>query len=179
MAGSVKLRAIRWSDWRYLARLSFEAFPDAQPRQVSATLRDDVHIIVLEVNGRPAGYAAFRHERDGLLWRDWMVVDPAYRSHGYGALLVDAVEAIAASRGYASIMLAVLKTNQGAFRFHCSHGYELAGEDDRKFHLRKDVPNTGGMGPRIPQIRRSRIVRLWHRIAYFLLVVLSRSSHSK
>lgn len=166
----VKLRAIRWRDWRYLARLSLEAFPDATPRQVSATLRDETHIVVLEIDGRPAGYGAFRHERDALLWRDWMAVDPRYRSQGYGAMLVDAVEAIAVSRGYSAIMLAVLKSNEGAFRFHCSHGYEVAGEDGRKYHLRKKLGIPAAEPPPIPAVPRPRSVGLFMRMLYWLTV---------
>ena len=166
----VMLRAIRWRDWRYLAQLSFDAFPDATPAQVSRTLRDAPNIIVLEIADKPAGYAAFRHERQGVLWCDWMTVDPQYRSQGYGALLVQAVESVAAVRGYKTIMLAVLKANHRAYRFHCGHGYEVAGENSRKYHLMKAISGPVQRVPSIPEVHGPRIVRLWHRVLYGLLV---------
>ena len=173
MEKSVSRRAIRWQDWRYLAGLSLNAFPDATPPQVSETLRAVHNIIVLEVDGKPAGYAAFRTAREDLFWGDWMTVDPRYRSLGYGALLVSAVEAIAAQRGYTRIMLAVLKSNERAYKFHRAHGYEVAGEDARKYHLAKTISGPFGEAPDIPERPRPRPIRLWHRLLYWLLVDLS------
>lgn len=169
----VRLRPINGRDWRYLARLSFAAFPDAKPAQVSQTLRGVQNIIVLEIARKPAGYAAFRTEREDLFWCDWMTVDPRYRSLGYGALLVSAVEAIAAQRGYTRIMLAVLKSNERAYKFHRAHGYEVAGEDARKYHLAKTISGPFGEAPDIPERPRPRPIRLWHRLLYWLLVDLS------
>jgi GNAT superfamily N-acetyltransferase len=166
----VMLRAIRWRDWRHLAQLSLDAFPDATPAQVSRTLRDAANIIVLEIAGKPAGYGAFRHERQGLLWCDWVTVDPQYRSQGYGARLVQAVESVAAMRGYKRVMLAVLKANFRAYQFHRANGYEVAGEDARKYHLMKEMSGPVERAPDIPAVRSPRGVRLWYRLLYGLLV---------
>jgi ribosomal protein S18 acetylase RimI-like enzyme len=167
---SAALRAISWRDWRRLARLSLEAFPDATPAQVSQTLRDISNVIVLEIDGEPAGYVAFRHEKPGALWLDWVAVDSRYRGRGCGARLVGAVEPLAVRRGYTTVTLAVLKTNHGAFRFYRSHGYELASEDERKYHLEKQISGYPGDAPDIPARPQSRPMRLWHRLLYGMLV---------
>jgi ribosomal protein S18 acetylase RimI-like enzyme len=167
---SAALRAISWRDWRRLSRLSLEAFPDATTVQVSRTLRDVSNVIVLEIAGQPSGYVAFRHEKPGVLWLDWVVVDSRYRGQSCGTRLVEAVESLATQRGYTTVILAVLKTNHGAFRFYRSHGYELASEDERKFHLGKRVSGHAEDAPDIPSRPRSRPVRIWHRLLYWVLV---------
>jgi ribosomal protein S18 acetylase RimI-like enzyme len=170
LTNSAALRAISWRDWRRLAKLSLEAFPDATPAQVSRTLRDVSNIVVLDIDGKAIGYGAFRHEKQGVLWCDWIAVDPEYRGHGYGALLIDAIESIAVKRGYTAVMLAVLKTNHGAFRFYCSHGYETSDENDRKYHLIKYILQPADEAPDIPRRSLPRHARLWHRIVYRLIV---------
>lgn len=137
---------------------------------MSRTLRDVSNVIVVEVDRNPAGYAAFRHERPGVLWCDWVVVEPQYRNLGIGAMLMTAVESIAAHRGYSNVMLAVLKVNHRAIRFYLGHGYEQIGEEESKLHLQKPVSRPAGIIPAIPTAPGSGLSRVWDRLLYWWLV---------
>jgi ribosomal protein S18 acetylase RimI-like enzyme len=165
----VTLRTVQWRDWRYLARLSLESFPDATPLQLSRTLTDSSGVIVLEVDRRPAGYAAFWQDGKDSTWLDWVVVDARHRGLGYGVALVGAVEAVAARRGCSGVAMAVLRSNERAIRLYRSLGYEEAGGSERKLHLRKELIEPGSAALELPAAV-PRLIRAWYRVLYRMIV---------
>jgi ribosomal protein S18 acetylase RimI-like enzyme len=78
-----------------------------------------------------AGFAQVRYRLSAWTgaddaWLEDLYVDPAARSAGLGAALVEAVLARARARGCRRVELDVNEENTGACRFYARHGFSLA-----------------------------------------------------
>ncbi|SIR87377.1 GNAT family N-acetyltransferase [Natronorubrum thiooxidans] len=112
-------------------------------------------LLVARIDDRPVGFASFTVEH-GSLELDAtrghlsnLYVDPAFRDHGIGTALLEAVEDALVDRGVEVLLLEVMADNEDARRFYDRHGYDefrvtmqrsLEGEDssENDTHSKED-----------------------------------------
>lgn len=83
-----------------------------------------VSLIVATRQDAPAGYALVLYRKGGRTARLYsLAVAPAYRSFGYGRLLLDAAEKAASARGYRALRLEVREDNARAIGLYEGAGY--------------------------------------------------------
>ena len=124
-----QLRDARPDDLPALVRLE-SLFPGDRlsPRQFRHHLvSPNARLRVLDVEGI-AGYALLLRHAQRPAWRLYsIVVDPARRGQGRGAVLLDDAEAIARAAGAPALMLEVREDNPTAIALYRSRGYVETG----------------------------------------------------
>lgn len=124
MNSGVHIRGASYRDWKELATLYRECFPDEPEGQISAYCREyrhDTEVAVLagEIHG---AIIALPRPADGLVWLQIIAVSRRTRRSGLGKQLLQHFEQGAAARGYAKVALATRPW------YHAAHGlYEGAG----------------------------------------------------
>ncbi len=102
---------------------------------------ENVGLFLAEAGGKLAGYGhilvkeapaipIFVPRRYAVI--DAIVVDPQYRNHGAGALLMKEMHAWAIAKGATSIELNVYEFNQAAIRFYQNLGFQTFSRKMRK-----------------------------------------------
>ena len=115
---------------RLAAQLHGATELDGMPARLKRIMDQATHaVFVAENESGPCGFAAAEH-RLLLPFGEWvelmsLVVDEASRRHGFGAQLVAAVEAWAARRGVARVLVRSSVTRDAAHAFYPDLGYDL------------------------------------------------------
>ncbi len=91
---------------------------------------DQAHIIVVERNGEPAGFAQSdlvggQHKTGRILW---LHIDPDHRGDGTGVRLLVRTRERLRDEGTTQIQGFVLEDNEAGNEFYRSHGFEQAGQ---------------------------------------------------
>ncbi|MFP8955006.1 GNAT family N-acetyltransferase [Natrialbaceae archaeon A-arb3/5] len=123
--------------WVRLARDQRDHDSHIYPEENRETMREALAahrvgdgLLVARLADEVVGFASFSIER-GSLELDAtrgtlsnLYVEPAFRDHGIGTALLDAVEDAFAARGVDVLSLEVMAANDDAVRFYRRHGYE-------------------------------------------------------
>jgi ribosomal protein S18 acetylase RimI-like enzyme len=136
MDDRIAIRTALMQDAPAIARLiamlatDLDAPSTVTPEYVAEVLREGGCTVLLAQRGGAAlgmlsyhFYPSLYHAADSCLV-DELVVEPAARGQGVGALLLEAVIRRARERGCAEVSLSVMSTNKNAQRFYERHGFE-------------------------------------------------------
>jgi GNAT superfamily N-acetyltransferase len=98
----------------------------------SVTRPDGQVMVVAEADGRAVGMAFGLFDRDdrGVGHLGGMWVEPAWRRHGLGRALADAVIAWARERKLRELALWVTEGNEAATALYAARGFTATGEED-------------------------------------------------
>lgn len=120
------IRPLSSSDAPAVARLHDELFPGTHtPGAALVASCGDEHVrLVVERDGRLAGYVAVDRQPGGDGYVDFLGVDPAFRRHGIGRELVKAGVAALREIGCSDIGLTVREANAGARALYAGLGFE-------------------------------------------------------
>jgi ribosomal protein S18 acetylase RimI-like enzyme len=147
----VEVQQLGPRDWREFRRIRLTALADA-PREFSSTFADADRLseedwrerlagraqFVARADGQPVGTAGCFVELDGTAQLVSMWVNPDWRGHGAGDVLVSAVLGWARRAGYPDVRLWVTIDNGPAQRLYARHGFCRTGVIQP---LRPDTPD--------------------------------------
>jgi ribosomal-protein-alanine N-acetyltransferase len=85
----------------------------------------DSFTMVIEDDSAIYGYATMEPLDSTSVDIESIGIIPEQHGRGLGSLLIDAMEAEAARRGYREVFLEVREKNTGAIGFYKKHGYEI------------------------------------------------------
>lgn len=134
----IDVRAARVEDEKAIGRIDAATWT-TEVSPVPARLGDGFFehndlggVLVAEVDGQVAGYAAVRQamripSHAHVLDLNGLAVDPGHQGHGVGRALVEASVVRARSLGARKLDLRVLGTNQRARRLYESCGFQVEG----------------------------------------------------
>lgn len=103
------------------------------------------------------GYAeGYEHSPDTIFIK-WLGVEPRYRRHGYGTVMVQKVEQFAIQSGYHSI--ALQPRDRRSASFWAAMGYQMRQGDQYGYWFRQLedldlIPNRPDVGPPLPRQAR-------------------------
>jgi ribosomal protein S18 acetylase RimI-like enzyme len=105
-----------------LAKGVFADLPGWNDREVLDALKSDV-LFVARDEGLPAGYVALRHEQDGALLVEQLLVAPGHRQQGVGHRLLEHVEEYGMAERAPALRIVVERTNSAARDFYRRWGF--------------------------------------------------------
>lgn len=171
----IRIRNISWVDWRDLAGLFRQIFPELTAGEISYFIRHYEDMIrVADTDDGPIGFYQFNPKaNDGTAWLNYLGVIRSCHCGGTGTRLLRDYEERAIEAGFRKAGLDVLQQNDQAIRFYEKHGYTRLHPVGGKFRYTKilmaDPPATASRGQ---QRTRPFLARTYRRALYLLLVDL-------
>jgi ribosomal protein S18 acetylase RimI-like enzyme len=171
----IRIRKIRWMDWRKVTRLFREIFPELTDQQISHyILQYEDTIVVAEARTGIIGFYHFiPRDDEGTAWLNYLGVIPSCYRGGVGTQLLRDYEERAASMGFRLAEFDVLQHNQRAIKFYEKHGYARLYPFGDKFRYQKILMAEPRVAddPR-PVQTRLHLPRVGRRLLYLALVSL-------
>jgi ribosomal protein S18 acetylase RimI-like enzyme len=104
----------------------------------------ELHAIVEAAGAREVGQLWLELPASGAAFLAYLSVEPAERRAGRGRAALALAEELARARGYRSMSLSVLSSNQPALRLYLSAGYQIVRvSDGRRCRLAKLLGASG------------------------------------
>lgn len=181
--GEVTTRMARLRDWPVLYRLVPTVFPEVGQAALSHLLRNERKaMLVAVVDKQVIGFCHLRvRHQGGVLWINYIGVDPHSRKAGVGQALLQRAQECAAAWGCMRVELDVVVRNTGAVAFYDRSGYRcittLVDDMGRvKYRYRREiqlgrVPHR--QAPALPGLGQ----RVWQRLLYDVWITGSRRAH--
>lgn len=172
-----RIRPIRWSDWRELARLFRTIFSELSAADVSYFIRHHQETIAVAATaeGLIGFYQFLSRPKTGTAWLNYLGVIPSRTGDGIGTMLLRHFEERALEIGLRQAEFDVLQRNERGMRFYERHGYTRLYPVGDKFRYGKSLMDGSVVPARAaPPRGRSLISRAGRHALYFLLVTLPR-----
>lgn len=163
-------RAGGYRDWRRIAQLIREGFPELPEGMVSAYCREHPAIELAVSDGVAVGATIGSPRPDiDTYWLELITVTRGARGRGVGRGLLERFEARAARQGYGRVALVTRPWNAAATNLYETTGYRAIARGPREVEFEKKLARRG-------ELRRSaakgRLQRWFDRVAYRGLVTL-------
>lgn len=164
----------RWRDLPFLIHLMATNFPFCSERRIVFYCREyRRYTQVLFVDGRRVGAVICTPEHNqGMIWIEYIAINPQFRRLGLADRLLAIVERDAAAAGFARVALGVDGCNEAALRLYGKNGYAGEAEDNDRWLFSKTIDPRGPIARPAPQPRNtildwpSRVLaRIIYRIA--------------